>query len=114
MKPTLLIIDDDQQFIQDFLLILEDEYDCTTASTGKEGIQKCQQTNPDVVLLDLMLGDGTNGLDILKQLRKIDDSLPIIMITDYGSIDTAIESIRLGAFDYISKTPNMDKLKILI
>ena len=61
-----------------------------------------------------MLGEGSTGLKLIKAIQKFDEYIPIIMITDYASIDTAVEAIRLGAFDYISKTPNLKELKFII
>lgn len=114
MKPLLLIIDDDRQFIEDFTVILESHYRCMSSITGPDGLNMVKEKNPDVVLLDLMLGGGVNGLDVLKKIRDYDTNLPVVMITDYASIDTAVEAIHLGAFDYISKSPNMKELKLIL
>ena len=114
MKAQLLIIDDNREFVNDFSLILKKDYSCTSAYNGKDGLSLIRANNPDVVLLDLMLQDGTNGLQILKQIRDEDEELPVIIVTDYASIDTAVEAMKLGAFDYISKTPNLKELKFII
>ncbi len=114
MKTELLIIDDDERFIEDLVLLLEPEYRCVTTTNPHEGLKHIRSNNPNVVLLDLMLADGISGLDVLQDIRNVDQELPIIMITDYGSVQTAVEAMRLGAFDYISKTPDIDELKILI
>jgi len=114
MKPLLLIIDDDRQFVKDFTLLLEEDFKCISAFSAKEGVKLAIEKSPDVVLLDLMLGEGISGLDILDEIHKYDNSLPVIMITDYGSIDTAVEAIHRGAFDYISKNPNIKKFKLLV
>ncbi len=114
MTPNLLIIDDDVDFIEDFVLLLRQNYDCHSVNTGSDGLKFIRKNNPDVVLLDLKLGHSTNGLEVLKDIQKIDENLPVIMITDYASIDTAVEAIRLGAFDYISKSPNMKELQVII
>ncbi|MBL7075751.1 sigma-54-dependent Fis family transcriptional regulator [candidate division KSB1 bacterium] len=114
MKPLLLIIDDDKEFINDFTLLLEKDFNCISALNGREGIRYAIEKNPDVVLLDLMLGEDMNGLDVLSRIRQEDDNLPVIIITDYGSIDTAVEAMRFGAFDYIPKTPNIEELKVII
>jgi len=114
LKTQLLIIDDNKEFVNDFTLILRKEFVCTSAYTGKDGIDLIRKNNPDLVLLDLMLEEGTNGLQILKQIREVDEDLPVIIITDYASIDTAVEAMKLGAFDYISKTPNLKELKFII
>lgn len=114
MKPRLLIIDDNKEFINDFTLILDRDFTCFAANTGKDGIELIHKQSPDIVLLDLMLDEGVNGLDILKKIHSEDEELPVIMITDYASVDTAVEAMRLGAFDYISKTPNLKELKFVI
>lgn len=110
----LLIIDDDNEFISDFTLLLGSSFTCLHANTGKEGLQILKEKNPDVVLLDLMLKDGENGLDILKEIRNEDEQAIVIIITDYAAVNTAIEAIRNGAFDYIPKTPNLSNLKLII
>ncbi len=114
MKTRLLVIDDNKEFVNDFCLLLRKDFDCAYAYNSKEGLELIRKNNPDVVLLDLMLQDGTNGLEILKKIRDEDDELPVIIVTDYASIDTAVEAMKLGAFDYISKTPNLKELKFII
>lgn len=114
MKTQLLIIDDNKEFINDFTLVLSKDFICISAFTGEEGVELVKKNPPDIVLLDLMLGEGTSGLNVLKQIQNVDEELPVIIITDYASIDTAVEAMRLGAFDYISKTPNLKELKFVI
>lgn len=114
MKKRLLIIDDDKDFTNDITLLLNNDYDCISALNSKTGLEFFRMKSPDVVLLDLMLNDGTTGLEILKKIKEDDDATPVIMITDYSSIDTAVEAIKLGAADYISKSPNLEELKLII
>jgi len=114
MKQKLLIIDDDKQFIDNLVFFFANDFNCIYANKANEGIEIAKNENPDIILLDLILKDKINGLGVLKKLNEIDDTIPIIMITDYGSIDTAVEAIQLGAYDYISKTPNMKELKLII
>jgi len=114
MKPRVLIIDDDQEFIDDLSLLLKTDFTIFYDTVPEKGIQKVTSENPDIVLLDLMFDEEINGLEVLSKIKIVDDSLPVIMITDYGSIETAIKAIRLGAIDYISKTPNLKKLNIII
>ncbi|NOZ03292.1 MAG: sigma-54-dependent Fis family transcriptional regulator [FCB group bacterium] len=114
MKHRVLIIDDDENFITDLSILLESDYQITSSTTPADGLNKVANNNPDIVLLDLKLEAEINGLEVLAKIRKMDDSLPVIMITDYGSVDTAVEAMRLGASDYISKTPNMRELDALI
>lgn len=114
MKPTLLLIDDDIDFTNDFILLMEGDFVCLSARNSSDGFNLFNNNSPDIVLLDLILNDGTNGMELLKKIIQSDEQIPVIMITDYASTQTAVEAIKLGALDYISKTPNLEKLKVLI
>ncbi len=113
-KPALLIIDDDKGFIDDFMLLLKRDFNCNYKLTPEKGIEEISSKSYDIVLLDLMFQGKQNGLEVLKQIHKLDEGLPVIMITDYSAINTAIEAMKLGAFDYVSKSPNLQELKLLI
>jgi DNA-binding NtrC family response regulator len=84
-----------------------------TAGSGAEALTAIASVQPDVVLLDLQLPD-TSGLDVLKAIRERQPACDIIMLTGHGTIDTAIEAIRLGAFDYLSKPCPLDELEVRI
>jgi len=114
LKPALLIIDDDKEFVDDFMLLLKKDFNCSYKLNPENGIKEISSGSYDIVLLDLMFKGKQNGLEVLKQIRKLDEELPVIMITDYGSINTAIEAMKIGAFDYVSKSPNLKELKLLI
>lgn len=114
MKPLILLIDDDEDFISDFSILLKKDFNFISALNGKEGVRSIKEKNPDVVLIDLMLESGESGLDVIDQIRKIDEDIPIIMITDYSSLDTAVDAVKRGAFNYINKTPNLKELKQII
>lgn len=113
MRTSILIIDDDKQYINEIEFILEKDFECISASNSASGIEIIMKKHPDIILLDLMLGKE-NGISILKEIKKIDEGLPVIMITEYASIDTAVQAMRIGAEDYISKTPNLEELKLII
>ncbi len=114
MKRLVLLIDDNMNFIQTFKHYTAREYEIISAATGKEGLTLVQMERPDVVLLDLKLGDGENGLDVLKQLKQIDDALPVIIVTEYPDHETAVRAFELGAAYYTSKAPNLETLKAVI
>jgi DNA-binding NtrC family response regulator len=84
-----------------------------TASTGAEAIARSEAHEPEIVLLDLRL-PGMDGLDVLKTLRSRNPGVEVIMLTGHGTIDTAIESIRVGAFDYVTKPCPLEELQIRI
>jgi DNA-binding NtrC family response regulator len=116
MKPraSLLLVDDDAAFRG----VLAGElrrhaYDVATAASGEEAVRQVAECRPDVVLLDLQLPDSS-GLDVLKLVRDASPASEVIMLTGHGSIDTAIESIRSGAFDYVAKPCPLDELEVRI
>ena len=113
-KLTLLMIDDDADFTSDFLMLLEEYFECFSATDSDRGINIMRERSIDIILLDLMFDNGPNGIEILRKIKKEDPDLPVIMITDYASVDTVIEAMRNGAYDYVSKTPNLKELLLKI
>ena len=100
---TILIIDDDDQLRQSFFKLLKEEgYDVRAAASGEAGIEEVTRERPDLVVLDVKL-PGMDGLETFGHIREIDATLPVIIMTAYGTTDTAIEATKLGAFDYILK-----------
>ncbi len=114
MKRLVLLIDDNVTFIENFRLYTANDYEVISAATGQEGLTLMQMERPDVVLLDLKLGDGENGLDVLKKLKQIDTTLPVIIVTEFPDHETAVEAFQLGAAYYTSKAPNLETLQAVI
>lgn len=81
--------------------------------TGKEGIQEIEKETPDIVLLDIRLND-MDGIDVLKRIKDAEKSLPVIMITAHGTIEGAIEAMKLGAFFYLTKPFDIDELNMQV
>jgi len=100
---SVLVIDD-EPVLQDVLktLLEGNGFDCLSALTAGEGLRLLQEEEIDVVLLDLMLPDR-NGLDLLPEIKTHDPHLPVVVITAYSSLETAIEAMRVGAFHYVPK-----------
>jgi DNA-binding NtrC family response regulator len=88
-------------------------YDVSAAGSGEEGLKRIAEKEPDIMLLDLQM-PGMSGLDTLKAIRESNPGVEVIMLTGHGSIDTAIESIRAGAFDYVVKPCPLDELEVRI
>lgn len=114
MKPTLLLIDDDESFLNDFSLLRAQEFHCLLAKTPADGMRMMSEKNPDLILLDLMLGNGVHGLDVIKELQKTDAAVPIVIFTDFASIDSAVEAIKSGAVDYLPKTASIKELRLVV
>ena len=116
MTPAvhLLLVDDDPAYRRAMGNELRRlSYEVTLAETGAEAIAAIASTQPDVVLLDLQLPD-MSGLDVLKAIRERQPGTDVIMLTGHGTIDTAIEAIRLGAFDYLAKPCPLDELEVRV
>jgi two-component system nitrogen regulation response regulator GlnG len=111
---TLLVIDDEDSVRYSFRRVFEgDAVHVLTARTGAEGLAQAREHNPDVVVLDLQLPDGS-GLQLLPQLQALDPKRPVIFITAHGTTDTAIEAMKAGAFDYLVKPVDLDRLSQLL
>ncbi|MDI6752909.1 MAG: response regulator [Thermodesulfobacteriota bacterium] len=114
MKETILIVDDER--LVRFSLEKElsrQGYLVFSADHGKAGISLVEEESPDLVLLDLKLPD-LNGIEVLKRLREMDKNLAVLIITAYGSIDTAIQAIKSGAYDYITKPFDLEAILLSI
>ena len=111
----LLLIDDETDVQYSFRRIFDTSaVEVHTASSGEEGLRLVPKLKPDLVLMDIRMGTGMNGLETLRRLRQIDARLPVIMMTAYGTTQTAIEAMKLGAYDYLLKPFDVPKLKQLI
>jgi DNA-binding NtrC family response regulator len=111
--PSLLLVDDDDAFRNVMARELERlGFAVTAVGSGREAIRVAAD-GPEVVLLDLRLPD-VDGLEVLKAIREKAPATDVIMLTGHGSIDTAIESIRSGAFDYVAKPCPMSELEVRI
>jgi len=110
MKEKILIVDDERLIRQSLEKALAGQgYAVFSAENGKTALHLLEEESPDLVLLDLKLPD-INGIEVLKRLRELDKNLPVLLITAYGSIDTAIQAIRLGAYDYITKPFDLEAI----
>ena len=93
----LLLIDDEVDVQYSFRRIFESPaVELHTASSGEEGLRLVPKLKPDLVLMDIRMGTGMNGLETLRRLRQADARLPVIMMTAYGTTQTAIEAMKLG------------------
>jgi len=114
LDKSILIIDDEEN-IRKYLgqALAKEGFEVFTAEYGKEGLGLLGRKHIDIVLLDLSLPD-INGLDVLREIKEIDVQAVIIIITAYGDITSAVEAMRLGAFDYQTKPFEVEDIKIVI
>jgi two-component system nitrogen regulation response regulator GlnG len=106
---------DDEVKVCEFLvrIMVAYGYHAITSNHGKDALAKVWKEDPDIVLLDIKM-PGMNGIDVLKCLKKSDPLLPVIIVTANDDIDTAVQAIKIGAYDYVTKPLNAEKIKIVI
>lgn len=113
VKPNVLVVDDEASIRKVFSLVLQDICLVTVASDGLEALTKLKEKKFDVVLLDIRL-PGMSGMEVLKSIKEYDKEIQIIMVTGVKEIDAAVESIKLGAYNYITKPFDVDELRSLV
>src|SRR5512136_1277809 len=114
ISAHLLVVDDDPVTLNLLKEVLTKEgYRVTTALSGEEAVRLGTDTLFDLVITDVRMGE-MDGMDVLRSFKKISPETTVIVITGFGSIETAIEAIREGAYDYISKPFKLDEIKLTI
>ena len=111
---NILIIDDEKAIRKTLGEILAYEgYKIEDAENGEEGLKKLKEKSYDVVLCDIKM-PKVDGLEFLEKAKEINPDVPIIMISGHGTIETAVEAVKKGAFDYVAKPPDLNRLLITI
>jgi len=114
MRFKILVIDDEPILRDSLEVALKTSgYDVLTARTGEEGLERFQKENPDLVLLDHWL-PGINGDEVLRRIKEEDPEIPIIIMTAQGSIEMAVNLMKMGAFDFLVKPFELDQVEDLI
>ena len=114
MSLSILIIDDEPHLPHQFARYLKKHgYEVCTAADGEAGLQELQKNSIDLVLLDLRL-PKLGGLDVLKEIRKSEQELPVVMLTAHGDVQTAVTAMKLGASDYLLKGFDLDELLVVV
>ncbi len=112
-KPRVLVIDDDPLVCRSCQRILQDHYEVTLTATGREGLGALRERRFDLALVDLKLPD-VGGMEILAAVPDCCPDMPIIMITGFSTIRSAVEAIKMGAFDYLAKPFTPDQLEAAV
>ncbi|HIJ78787.1 MAG: sigma-54 dependent transcriptional regulator [Desulfobulbaceae bacterium] len=110
---SILVVDDDQITRQTLSMSLEDDYNTFTAENGREALEILGREEIDLVLSDLDM-PTMSGLELLAEINNLENSLPVIFITGQGTIETAVQAMKMGAYDYITKPVNVDRLMLVI
>ncbi len=110
MKIRVLLVDDEQEFVEQLSERLKlRDYDVTAVYSGEEAVEKIRQYLFDVVILDVSM-PGMDGIETLKNIKSIRPLTEVIMLTGHATVESAIEGMRLGAFDYLMKPTEIEKL----
>jgi DNA-binding NtrC family response regulator len=113
-QATVLVVDDDREMVRMLADILgESGYRVQTANSGGEAIELAGRERPDLAICDLRMS-GMNGHQLQSALKQLSPDLPVVIITAFGSIESAVESMRLGAFDYVTKPFGNDELLLVV
>ncbi|MFH1019006.1 MAG: sigma-54 dependent transcriptional regulator [Pseudomonadota bacterium] len=114
MAKTILIIDDEASIRESLSGILTDEgFQALCAEDGQQGLAMLEEEQVDLVLLDIWM-PGLDGLEVLKRIKGSQADLPVIMISGHGTIETAVQATKMGAYDFIEKPPSYDKIILSI
>ena len=114
MKPKILVIDDEAAIRDSLRMILEyEDYEFIGAASGQEGLAIIKRDAPGMVVLDIKM-PGMNGLETLAEIRKIDESVPVAMISGHGTVTDAMQATRLGAFDFIEKPFTSERVLVTV
>jgi DNA-binding NtrC family response regulator len=112
-NPTVLIVDDERTLARSIRTFLsESGYDAEVAGDGEKALELLESLRPDVVFADVRL-PGMGGIELLQRIRDFDATIPVVIMTAYGSIEGAVEAVKLGAFDYLKKPVDLEELKLL-
>lgn len=110
----ILVVDDDEQMRRDISEILTKEgYDVANTGSGEEALEKIKEEDFDIVLTDLMM-PGISGMEVLTEIKKIKSRIRVIMITAFATVESAVEAMKKGASDYISKPFKINEVQITV
>jgi two-component system response regulator HydG len=114
MKERILVVDDEQSHRTMLKAVLSKEgYDISEADDGNSAVKAVEDESFDLILMDIRMTD-MDGIEAMGEIKKMSPSIPIIMMTAYASVKTAVEALKSGAYDYLTKPLDIDELKILI
>src|SRR5437763_10279903 len=113
IQPTILIVDDEKHTRDGLRRLLEDQYDVYVAADVAGAMDVLERDPVDVLLTDLRLG-GEDGMQLIERALKMSRPPICIMMTAYGSVDTAVEAMKRGAYEFVTKPLNLDKVEMLI
>jgi DNA-binding NtrC family response regulator len=110
MKPKILIVDDEEKFVSYLSKRLRmREYDVAISLSGEDALEKVKEHDFDVVILDVLM-PGIDGIEALREIKKVKPLTEVIMLTGHASVEAGVEGMRLGAYDYLMKPCEAEEL----
>ncbi|HXW05431.1 MAG TPA: sigma-54 dependent transcriptional regulator [Vicinamibacterales bacterium] len=114
MKARILVVDDEAEIRRSMRMILEYEgYDVLEASSGPDGVTLAERESPDLVFLDIKM-PGMDGLEALQRIKAANDAIPVVIVSGHGTVSTAVEATKAGAFDFIEKPLASERVLVTI
>ncbi|MBI4698656.1 MAG: sigma-54-dependent Fis family transcriptional regulator [Nitrospirae bacterium] len=114
-KPTVLVVDDEEGIRESLSGILADEgYGVITSSSGEQALTLVKEQSPEIIILDVWMPPGMDGIETLKAIKEASQDSTVIMISGHSNIDTAVQATKLGAYDFLEKPLSLEKILLLI
>jgi DNA-binding NtrC family response regulator len=113
MTARILVVDDEDIVVKSCIRILSDEHQVDSASNGRDALLKIEEESYDLVILDIMM-PGMDGIEVLRRIKETHPDVDVVMVTGLSQIETAVQAMKLGAFDYISKPFDPDELALVV
>ena len=114
MKAKILVVDDDAAHRKMLTAVLSNEgYDVYEAADGKKAVSAIDESFYDLIIMDIKMKE-MDGIEALKQIKQLSPQIPIVMMTAFSSVDTAVDALKSGAFDYLTKPIDIEEVKIIV
>ena len=114
-KPKVLVVDDEEAIRSSLRMIFEYDppgYECLLAANGQAAIKMVERELPDLVFLDIKMPQ-MDGMEVLKAIKSVEDSPPVVILSGHGTVATAVEATKAGAYDFIEKPPDRERLLLV-
>jgi len=112
-SDRILVVDDEPGVLEAVRVILEEEYEVLTATTGEEALRIISEKDIDLIFLDITLPGGIDGLEVLKRIKDSAETINVVILTATNTASVAVQAMKLGAFDYVTKPFDPEEIAVL-
>jgi DNA-binding NtrC family response regulator len=110
-QPRILVVDDEQDFLETLVnRLIKRKFDASGVSNGWDALHMIKSRPFDVVVLDIKMPGGMDGIQVLQEIKKIQPGMEVLLLTGHGSLESSIEGVKLGAFDYLLKPVRIEDI----